>query len=100
MAAETANSIRRVHLRFVGWVQGVGFRWTSQSVAEKLGLTGWVRNELDGSVTMELQGPDEKISQFFTDLILAYKWHPIHYSIDEKEDIDVIDGDKRFSVLL
>ena len=39
-----------------GRVQGVGFRFRCQMAAQDLGLTGWVRNEYDGSVSMEVQG--------------------------------------------
>lgn len=44
-----------------GWVQGVGFRWRAKSAAQALGVTGWVRNNHDGSVSMELQGTREDI---------------------------------------
>ncbi|MBR2214751.1 MAG: acylphosphatase [Selenomonadaceae bacterium] len=39
-----------------GRVQGVGFRFTVQSYAQELNMTGWVRNMPDGTVTMEFQG--------------------------------------------
>ena len=48
---------------FTGWVQGVGFRWRAKNAAGLCGCTGWVRNEWDGSVTMELQGEEEQIEQ-------------------------------------
>ena len=43
----------RRHISFYGWVQGVGFRYRARHAAELYGCTGWVRNEWDGSVTME-----------------------------------------------
>lgn len=90
---------RRVHVVFEGRVQGVGFRWTARSVATELGLTGWVRNEDDyNTVTMELQGSSEKIGEFFTGIVMAYKRYPIHYHIAEKEDIDPIMGETGFGV--
>ena len=57
------NDIVRYYISFKGRVQGVGFRWRAQTIANDLGLTGWVRNEYDGSVLMELQGPIVKIYQ-------------------------------------
>ena len=47
------NMARR-HISFYGWVQGVGFRYRARHAAELYGCTGWVRNEWDGSVTMEM----------------------------------------------
>lgn len=41
---------------FQGRVQGVGFRARARSVATGHPVTGWVRNEPDGTVTLELQG--------------------------------------------
>ena len=43
----------RKHIVFYGRVQGVGFRYTAKYLAQSLELTGWVRNEYDGTVTME-----------------------------------------------
>ncbi len=52
--------IRR-RILFYGWVQGVGFRYRALHAAGLYGCTGWVRNEWDGSVTMEIQGTEEAI---------------------------------------
>ncbi len=54
--------IRR-HITFFGDVQGVGFRYRARQAAERCGCTGWVRNEWDGSVTMEIQGEEEAIDR-------------------------------------
>lgn len=54
--------IRR-HMTFYGWVQGVGFRYRVRHAADLYGCTGWVRNEWDGSVTMEIQGTEENIDR-------------------------------------
>ena len=43
-----------------GQVQGVGFRYRARYAAQTLDLTGWVENEDDGSVTLEVQGDPEK----------------------------------------
>ena len=58
-----AVEIIRKRFSFSGTVQGVGFRWRARHAAESYGATGWVRNERDGSVTMELQGSEETIER-------------------------------------
>ena len=57
------ETILRRHMRFHGWVQGVGFRWRARHAANLYGATGWVRNEPDGTMTMELQGTEEQLDQ-------------------------------------
>ena len=57
-----SDTIRR-HIVFYGWVQGVGFRYRAKNAAELFGCTGWVTNEYDGSVVMEIQGTEEQINQ-------------------------------------
>lgn len=49
---------------FYGTVQGVGFRFTCKKEAQRFGLTGQVKNELDGSVEVIAQGEDKQISLF------------------------------------
>ena len=55
------SEIVRREIRVTGDVQGVGFRYRARYAAEGLGLTGWVKNDWDGSVLMEVQGPLETI---------------------------------------
>ena len=55
--------IVRNHIVFQGRVQGVGFRFRAKHAADLMGATGWVRNEPDGSVTMEIQGTPEQIKR-------------------------------------
>ena len=58
----------RMEIRFHGRVQGVGFRYRAKYMAQSLGLTGWVRNEWDGSVSMEVQGRSQLIDKLLTGL--------------------------------
>lgn len=53
----------RAHLRIYGLVQGVFFRSTMKQVANKLGVTGWVRNMPDGSVEAVIEGPEDKVEE-------------------------------------
>ena len=53
----------RKHIVFYGSVQGVGFRYRARHAADLYGCTGWVKNEWDGSVSMEIQGEEESIDR-------------------------------------
>lgn len=57
------ESVVRRRLIFTGIVQGVGFRWRARHAAEAAGVTGWVRNDYSGTVTMELQGTEAQIDR-------------------------------------
>lgn len=49
-------------VRISGRVQGVSFRIWAREEAERLGLSGWVRNEADGSVKALIAGSDTAVS--------------------------------------
>ncbi len=53
----------RAHVFVSGKVQGVWFRGTTKDEADKLGLTGWVRNLPDGRVEAIFEGEKEKIEK-------------------------------------
>lgn len=53
----------RKRLRFTGHVQGVGFRYRAEHAAAMTGATGWVRNDPDGAVSMEIQATEEMIDR-------------------------------------
>lgn len=58
----------RESVLFSGRVQGVGFRYKLSHLAEYYGVTGWVRNEYDGTVSAELQGLEEEIDRIIQTL--------------------------------
>ena len=58
----------RKHLTFTGRVQGVGFRYRAHSIAVSLGLTGYVKNNYNGTVEAEVQGEPGEIEQFIDGL--------------------------------
>ncbi len=53
----------RTQVVYRGRVQGVGFRATAAAIAQRLAVTGWVRNETDGSVCLEAQGPQAQVEE-------------------------------------
>ncbi len=56
--------MKRIELQIHGRVQGVAFRWSAQREALSVGLTGWVRNRLDGSVQVVAEGETEYLQTF------------------------------------
>ena len=86
----------RKHIRFYGSVQGVSFRYTSSTIAKKLGLTGWVRNEYDGSVEMEAQGTSELINKLI-DTMKNVSQYIVIDNIEQKV-IPVVKDEKEFII--
>lgn len=49
-----------------GHVQGIGFRYYAQSTAASLGVSGWIRNNWDGTVEVYAEGPADALARFET----------------------------------
>jgi len=56
----------RRRVTFSGRVQGVGFRFTCQSVARGFEVTGYVRNLADGRVELVAEGGSSELDDFLT----------------------------------
>lgn len=85
----------REKIRFHGRVQGVGFRYKAKWAATALGLTGWVKNEWDGSVSVEVQGYEESIhrmlEQLNSDPYIRIEWM-------DTDKMPVVESEKGFRV--
>lgn len=57
----TSDEHRSLHAVVSGRVQGVFYRATTRQHAERLGLTGWVRNLPDGRVELHAEGPEPRL---------------------------------------
>lgn len=90
---EQKNRIKRIHFFFTGRVQGVGFRYTAIVYAQRLGLSGWVKNTPDGRVEMEVQGSRERI-----DLLTDQLAHSVPIRIDHVQEwpLPLVEGEKGF----
>lgn len=87
--------VRRV-VEITGVVQGVSFRWYTLQEAERLALTGWVRNRDDGSVHLEVQGPVGRVEEL-------QRWlhdGPTHARVDAVtvDDVDPVNGEDGFQI--
>ncbi len=72
----------RVQLTIRGRVQGVYFRASTLYEAQRLGLTGWVRNCADGSVETVAEGSKNKVEVFIA-------WCRVGPSGARVKDVDV-----------
>ena len=68
-SSNALSDSQRVSVLFEGHVQGVGFRFTVARVASYRQVTGYVKNEYDGNVTLEAEGSHEELMQ----LLLAIR---------------------------
>jgi len=78
--------VKHIILKVSGKVQGVFFRASTEDVAEKLGIKGFVRNEINGSVYIEAEG-EEKILKQFVDWCHHGPPHAV------VENVSVVEGD-------
>jgi acylphosphatase len=73
--------------RIYGVVQGVGFRFSTQERARRLGLKGYVRNMFDGSVEVLAEGEEPQVNNLLTWLkrgptgsyVKRVDAHPVEY---------------------
>ena len=87
------NDIVRKHIVFYGRVQGVGFRYRARNAAAFLGATGWVRNEYDGTVSMEIQGTEEMIDKVIE---MIQKGTFVLIEDMHVDNIPIIEGERDF----
>ena len=86
----------RKKIRFHRYVQGVGFRYRARHAADAVGATGWVRNEYDGSVSMEIQGTEDQIDA----VILAIdRGTYVHIEKMDVKTIPVIEDERSFKTV-
>jgi len=82
-------------VRIRGRVQGVGFRWFARVQGRRLGLSGWVANQPDGSVEVEVSGDQSRLDE----LRRALRRGPDGADVTSVDDLDPVeDHDFPFSV--
>ena len=87
--------VKRFRFCFHGLVQGVGFRYTAMHAANMYRLTGYVKNEYDGSVTCEVQGGEEAIERF---VATVRNGRFIDISSIDRKAIEIIADERAFEV--
>ena len=88
--------IKHFNIKISGLVQGVFFRDFASNEAKKLRLSGFVRNEPDGSVYIETEGEEDDLQKF----ILLCKSGPVNASVDNVEIIEApVKNLKSFAIM-
>lgn len=62
MSSDEEN--RQLHVIFSGRVQGVGFRYTVCDLSSSFGVTGYVKNQWDGTVELTVEGKHQELMDF------------------------------------
>ncbi len=70
---------------FAGRVQGVGFRYQTKQLAKGFDVIGWVKNLPDGRVELQIQGDDEELDEFISDLHDS----PLGHHVLEQEQFSI-----------
>ena len=82
------NAKRASRFFVTGLVQGVGFRFFAQAEAERLGLSGYVRNLRDGRVEAYAIGTPEQLAQFHARLEKGPRLSSVRSVAEQPADID------------
>jgi acylphosphatase len=77
---------KHVDIVITGSVHGVGYRYAAWKKARELKLSGWVRNEPDGSVRAVAEGTPEKVAAFID-------WCRQGSMLARVKKVDVLTGD-------
>ena len=88
---------RAVRARVFGMVQGVSYRVWTRGEAMRLGLTGWVRNEHDGSVTALIAGADASVTAMIERLWQGPRGALVS-KVEVEETADVVPADFRIII--
>lgn len=70
---------------FTGRVQGVGFRYTVQSIAKRHPVKGYVKNLADGSVELVMQGAPAALNEFLAEIADHFRDDVTHCQRDVAE---------------
>lgn len=88
--------MKRYRILFKGRVQGVGFRFTATMIADRLNLTGSVKNLYNYDVESYVQGKVESIERFIYEL---ENQRFIRIESIDKTEVDIIEDENSFDII-
>lgn len=90
--AETSSPTIRRRVLFQGRVQGVGFRYTTASIARRHPVVGFVRNLPDGSVELVAEAEPPVLDQFLADIAAEFTGYIRQQDVREVERTERFEG--------
>ncbi len=81
--ASPSDEVIRVRAVVSGLVQGVWYRQSCRREAERLGVTGWIRNRPDGRVELEAEGAHSAV-----EALLAWARSGPPHAVVESVDVE------------
>ena len=90
--------MKAIRVVYDGYVQGVGFRWTTKDIARGYDITGWVRNLADGRVELQVAGEEEEVAAFLQTVRESSLGG--HISAEDRAEIDIPAPFKGFRIMV
>ena len=78
----------QTNIVFKGHVQGIGFRFTVERIAIKLGVVGWIKNLADGNVEVLAEADRDIVDGFLDKIRDSFK----KYIVDEEINVSEATG--------
>jgi len=93
------KNLRKVSITVTGRVQGIGFRYATKKVADKLGVAGYVWNNKDGGVTIEAIAYPTIIDKFLNIIQNSPTPNGFVETMDIQDDDSIPDANK-FNIVI
>ena len=86
------EQIVRARVKYAGYVQGIGFRYTAVMISRNFSITGYVRNLRDGTVKLSAEGERSQVDAFLAHIRSDMKRHLSDETIEWVEPTGQYDG--------
>jgi acylphosphatase len=90
--------MKATRVLYDGYVQGVGFRWTTKDISRGYDVAGWVRNLPDGRVELQVSGEDEEVAGFLRAIRESSLGN--HISAEHTAEIEISAPFKSFRIMI